>query len=357
MSGSGSGQLRCGSLQARDLAEVNAVFSQGYNYEFTQTGPAGSGAVSSSFILGLRAMLTHDRYDASMHALGSLRGNFFGLCLVSTPHGPRCPNQWWGRPLGREAPTTLSGEVLDFTVEPGTCHTAIFFDVTVLRRVFARSSMRQDALDALQPGRVRRTLQVDKAARRRLVSLCPGGRGGDWDTVGSMTPERFERLILGHFLELLDTSQASVAATASRYALVSRATDLHEDAGAYRMPAVADLCQSLQVSPRTLEVAFKACTGLSPKTYFMRRQLGKARSLLMNAHAAEMTVTAAALATGFLHMGRFSVRYRQMFGETPSQTLQRRPRPTVTIPFRQAASAAGVSPRLAHGVVAGRLPS
>ena len=36
------------------------------------------------------------------------------------------------------------------------------------------------------------------------------------------------------------------------------------------------------------------------------------------------TVTEIALDNGFTHLGRFSVNYRELFGESPSETLARR---------------------------------
>jgi AraC-like DNA-binding protein len=43
-------------------------------------------------------------------------------------------------------------------------------------------------------------------------------------------------------------------------------------------------------------------------------------------------VTNIASDLGFTELGRFAVRYRQMFGETPSQTLQRRAQKMVSVP-------------------------
>jgi len=58
----------------------------------------------------------------------------------------------------------------------------------------------------------------------------------------------------------------------------------------------------------------------------------RARHCLLQADPAEDKVTAIPAGLGFTEIGRFSVRYRELFGESPSQALQRRPRCIVAIP-------------------------
>lgn len=51
-------------------------------------------------------------------------------------------------------------------------------------------------------------------------------------------------------------------------------------------------------------------------------RLSRARWALLSADASLTTVTAIATGFGFLELGRFSVEYRKVFGESPSRTLQ-----------------------------------
>jgi AraC-like DNA-binding protein len=95
---------------------------------------------------------------------------------------------------------------------------------------------------------------------------------------------------------------------------------------------VATLCRLLRVSPGTLESAFKTVTGVTPHTFFLRRRLNHARSVLLRGDPRGCKVTNIASDLGFTELGRFAVRYRQMFGETPSQTLQRRAQKMVSVP-------------------------
>jgi AraC family ethanolamine operon transcriptional activator len=52
-------------------------------------------------------------------------------------------------------------------------------------------------------------------------------------------------------------------------------------------------------------------------------RLSQARRALLCADAELVTVTEIATCFGFVELGRFSVEYRRMFGESPSQTLHR----------------------------------
>jgi AraC-like DNA-binding protein len=50
-------------------------------------------------------------------------------------------------------------------------------------------------------------------------------------------------------------------------------------------------------------------------------RLSQARRALLGADAKRATVTEIATCFGFVELGRFSVEYRKVFGESPSQTL------------------------------------
>ena len=63
--------------------------------------------------------------------------------------------------------------------------------------------------------------------------------------------------------------------------------------------------------------------GMSPKRYLWLRRMHLARRALRNADAEAKTVTEIASDNGFWELGRFSVAYRSLFGESPSMALRR----------------------------------
>jgi AraC family ethanolamine operon transcriptional activator len=109
-----------------------------------------------------------------------------------------------------------------------------------------------------------------------------------------------------------------MAVGAARNALAERARQLV----ASRLdqpPTVAELCQLLGVSRRTLQTCFQATWGMGPLAWLKTLRLNVVRRRLMTADS----VTEAATQLGFWHFGHFADDYRTLFGELPSQTLRR----------------------------------
>lgn len=89
---------------------------------------------------------------------------------------------------------------------------------------------------------------------------------------------------------------------------------------AWRM---SDLSREVQLASRKLSMAFKERVGSSPMEYLQSVRLRRAHQDLRSALPASTSVTEIALRWGFNHLGRFSARYQQTFGELPSETLRR----------------------------------
>ncbi|WP_137179384.1 helix-turn-helix domain-containing protein [Roseomonas sp. AR75] len=83
---------------------------------------------------------------------------------------------------------------------------------------------------------------------------------------------------------------------------------------------------ALGVSPRFVNYCFDAVYGISVHRYLRQRRLSEARRRLA-AGGAGLLVKQVALDLGFWHFGRFALAYRDLFGETPSQTLAASGRP------------------------------
>jgi AraC family transcriptional regulator, ethanolamine operon transcriptional activator len=84
--------------------------------------------------------------------------------------------------------------------------------------------------------------------------------------------------------------------------------------------SIETLCERFHLSRRALQNYFEEATGLAPLAYMRVLRLNAAHRALLHGDA---SVSQAACAWGFNHLGKFSRQYQAMFGELPSQTRAR----------------------------------
>jgi AraC-like DNA-binding protein len=89
--------------------------------------------------------------------------------------------------------------------------------------------------------------------------------------------------------------------------------------------SLADLCRATGAPERALRQGFGELYGAPPMAYLRSVRMHAAREELRRTEY-ERSITDVALLCGFTHLGRFSVDYRRAFGQTPSQTRNRRRR-------------------------------
>jgi transcriptional regulator GlxA family with amidase domain len=85
---------------------------------------------------------------------------------------------------------------------------------------------------------------------------------------------------------------------------------------------VSALSRALGVSERTLRKLFNEIHGRPPSRHLRMLRLSQVRGALLSARSQVATVTEIATDFGFAELGRFSVEYRKVFGESPSETLR-----------------------------------
>ncbi|MEU6148248.1 AraC family transcriptional regulator [Streptomyces sp. NPDC047081] len=92
-------------------------------------------------------------------------------------------------------------------------------------------------------------------------------------------------------------------------------------------PSPEEVAAALGLSPRALGTEFRREFGVPLRSYVRTVRLKRVREALLTADPSSgATVTHLALNHGFTHLGRFSVEYRETFGESPSSSLRRAPR-------------------------------
>jgi AraC-like DNA-binding protein len=86
---------------------------------------------------------------------------------------------------------------------------------------------------------------------------------------------------------------------------------------------LAEICAATGVSERTLRICCHEHLGMGPMRFLWLRRMHLARRALQMADPKTTSVTAVAGDHGFWELGRFSIAYRSLFGESPSATLRR----------------------------------
>jgi AraC family ethanolamine operon transcriptional activator len=86
---------------------------------------------------------------------------------------------------------------------------------------------------------------------------------------------------------------------------------------------LAQICQAVCISQRSLQYGFQEMLGMGPMAFVKVQRLHGARRALIRADPNIETVAHIAHQWGFWSLGHFSRDYKQIFGESPSQTLQR----------------------------------
>ena len=127
--------------------------------------------------------------------------------------------------------------------------------------------------------------------------------------------------IMNQLLDLLPSVQPVELTPSARKRTVDRACEYalsHLD----EPLTILDLCRTLGASRRKLQYCFQETLGINPVAYLRALRLNAARREL-RIGSSPVSVQDVATRWGFWHLSRFSSEYRELFGERPSQTLNR----------------------------------
>ncbi|WP_326547001.1 helix-turn-helix transcriptional regulator [Mycolicibacterium sp. ND9-15] len=91
---------------------------------------------------------------------------------------------------------------------------------------------------------------------------------------------------------------------------------------AHREITLGDIADAVNVTPRSVQYAFRRHLGMTPLEYLRLVRLDCAHRELQTADPRSDTVMAIAGRWGFSHAGRFSDVYKRTFGTAPSETLR-----------------------------------
>jgi AraC-like DNA-binding protein len=171
------------------------------------------------------------------------------------------------------------------------------------------------------------------ALRRRLADLQAEAKGArDQEMIEEAAGGVSERLIKC----LRRNPPHGRGANAAARSLVVRRAEQFFRCHVGEPVSIAQLSTIAGVSERSLRNAFYHVCTTSPKRYLKLWQLHEVRRALRGVERPPLSVTDVATLHGFFELGRFAGEYKALFGEAPSQTLQRS-RTTIVPPAHGAA--------------------
>lgn len=264
-------------------------------------------------------------YNLPIFASGSFGEELIGLAMAVNCDGPMWANGRW-IPAGQIMVFAEDTE-LNVRPRPGGWQWAVLL---IARGVLQREAVTWLGRELNLPhsGWYSRGATASDAARLRRTVLNTLHEAAH--PVGLLTPEQIHRqgqTLLTAFLDSVAATDAALPRRAlgsysERYrdAVVRRAENYLKtqcDRG-YDSRA---LTTALGVGERQLERLFRDAYGHGPCQWHQMARLNLARSALRQARG-QGAVTDVATRYGFGHLGRFSVMYRDMFGESPRDTLR-----------------------------------
>ena len=309
-------QILSGVIRRDAVEDMSAAVSNFFDLHAVQLEP-GSMQCRIDFIAAGNTFMYLENYPRRTHLTGELLHNRFGLAIPVTG----ASLNFSGEQMDHcRLASAMTGEEMDVFAPGGLKQFVVLLDHARLLSMADEAGLPVDVQRALRRGRSTMPLVAKPRAvaslSQRLQHMLHLAAVGEL----SMDAAYFEDWLYGETLSILDVKEAPCGRPPAAV-LVRRSIEISEScAGPVR---IARLCTALRVSPGTLEHAFKSVAGVTPHAFFLRRRLNEARQALLREDAELRNVTEIALSLGLSELGRFSVRYREMFGEMPSQTLRR----------------------------------
>jgi AraC-like DNA-binding protein len=256
------------------------------------------------------------------HRLGQiLRGGYTADPMVHVPLSDTLEYRFGRRRIGvgvGQAVFIAPRQHYDVQAPPGTAF-GLGFSLDSLEREIKPYIRSADSVWLPRTCRLSLAGAVATTLLERIADLVGALAGAD--EAPEATLEQIEIDVLASLAELL---AASGGAGHASVLSVERALSVEEwiDAHLHEPITLGRLCEVAGVGGRCLQKTFLERRGSTPMQYVINRRLEAVRTRLLGS-AGAVEVTSVAMACGFNHMGRFSIMYRQRFGETPSTTLKR----------------------------------
>jgi AraC family ethanolamine operon transcriptional activator len=309
-------------LESRDFLEMERALDA-WDHRYRQISP---GAFRGSLLLTQTGSLGifRNRWERAIHYRGVAPKGTVGLAITLTQQGEA---HWMGHPATVDdvivQPCGMESEYISTSLWDSVVFTIP--EVDFLRQT--ADIAHADPVETLRrPSVVHLTTQVAAEVREACTAylytaeqcLARPDAPSALPEMAKSTAELIARAVVSS-----RPPRDQKPSYSSQLQLIDKAVDYfeHHENEAIRINM---MCRELGVSERTLRYAFHNLTGLPPAVFMKRQRLNRVHRSLRKADPAEALVKQVAYTHGFSHLGHFSREYRQLFDESPSETLRRR---------------------------------
>lgn len=265
--------------------------------------------------------------DCGAYTLPVFAQGVFGLDVMAIALAVRSSQPMWAN--GREVAcgrlmVFAENHPLDVRSLPGHWQCCVLL---ATRELLMQTTLHRHGIEPLLPSSGWRLLAPATAVNARLCTaiLRVLEQASRW--TGATPPavvRATEGQVLGMFVDAMVEGMRPMPvgrgdARGRQRELLARADAVMSE----RMGEDLDLaawCAAIGIGGRQMERLFHQAHGVGPCRWYKLARLNEARRRL-SAQQADTRITEVALAMGFTHLGRFAGEYRDLFGESPMQTL------------------------------------
>jgi AraC family ethanolamine operon transcriptional activator len=303
--------------QLNELSKLN-----GWDADYRQVG-AGKFHTSFSLYASTGIRFTDQYCNREMLASGVPPAEYAALFL---PLNPCDKGIFQGETLGTNDAALIGPESEAFYRTPVDLHMMI---VTIPLSLLERAIRSATDNNSLQPSMKTRVITLTADTISRLSRRMDGAM-----EIAENTTDQFEVNVCLQEIEQDVVSTLSLALTnptqpersargrRNRLHCLQRARDFIE-ANLHSPLGLETLAQATGTSQRTLGIAFREILNVTVVQYIKNRRLIAINRLFIDSEYTATSVSALARKYGFNHMGHFAGNYRALFGESPSETLDK----------------------------------
>jgi AraC-like DNA-binding protein len=268
--------------------------------------------------------------DSGAYSLPIFASGSFGAGLIALAMAVSCTQPMWanGRWIGAgQVMVFAEDSELNVRPSPGGWQWAVLL---IPREVLQHGALQRVGRELRLPSHgwySRAAAPADAQALRDGVASVLGSAASHQGLLSAAQVQAQGELLLGVFIDAVYASDSGPESRAvgnwverQRDAIVRRA-ERYLKTQLDRAFDSRGLALALGVGERQLERLFRDVYGHGPCHWHQMARLNLARSALLQAGRND-SVTDIATRCGFSHLGRFSVTYRNVFGECPRDTLR-----------------------------------